>query len=105
MNLETRVQRFAQQLDAFEELHAGEIKKFEEKLAAFLRLQADEIKFLREELAALQQELAEQKIDEPVLAAEPTRSQNQVTSNPTAESTARLTRREFLGGAAGQPQG
>lgn len=104
MNLETRVQRFAQQLDAFEELHAGEIKKFEEKLAAFLRLQADEINFLREELAALKQELAELKTDEPVPAAVPARSQTQLASNPTAESMARLTRREFFGGSAGQLQ-
>ena len=57
MNLETRLRRFEQQLDAFEKLHADELKKYEEKLETYLRLQADEVKFLREELAVLKEEL------------------------------------------------
>ena len=62
MNLETQVQRFEQQLNSFEKLHADELKKFEEKLVTYLRLQADEIRFLREELAALKQALASHEI-------------------------------------------
>jgi hypothetical protein len=57
MDLETRLGRFEQQLDAFEKLHTDELKKFEEKLETYLRLQADEVKFLREELAALKYDL------------------------------------------------
>jgi hypothetical protein len=64
MNLETRLRRFEQQLDAFEKLHTDELKKFEEKLATYLRLQADEVKFLREELAALKEELAGREVSE-----------------------------------------
>jgi hypothetical protein len=69
MDLETRLRRFEQQLDAFEKLHTDELKKFEEKLAIYLRLQADEVKFLREELAALNEALADYQRSEPAHAA------------------------------------
>ena len=91
MNFETQLQRFEQQLDSFEKLHADELKKFEEKLEIYLRLQADEVKFLREELAALKQELANREASEPS-SAPVSQHQNQ---------TAKLTRREFLGGTSG----
>lgn len=98
MDFEARLGRFEQQLDAFEKLHADELKKFQEKLAAYLRLQADEVKFLREELAALQKELAERETPEasitPVSRPKPARP---ALAN-TAPEAARLTRREFLGG-------
>ena len=91
MNLETQVRRFEQQLDAFEKLHADELKKFEEKLATYLCLQADEVKFLREELAALKKELAEREVAETAPISAP--------SHPPV-SEVRLSRREFLGGTS-----
>ncbi len=50
MDLETQIRRFEQQLNAFEKLHANELKDFQEKLAAYVRIQADEVKFLRQQL-------------------------------------------------------
>lgn len=72
MELETRLRRFEQQLDAFEKLHSDELKRFEEKLAIYLRLQADEVRFLREELAALKEALAgrETSVPSPTLISE-----------------------------------
>lgn len=103
MNLETRVQRFEQQLDVFEELHAGELKKFEEKLATYLRLQADEVKFLREELIALKEALAALQSDdtEPTSVSSP--GQNHVTSNAIAEPVHSI-RREFGDGSGHHAQ-
>lgn len=69
MESDTRLHRFEQQLNAFEKLHAGELKKFEEKLTAYVRLQADEVKFLRQELDALKKELAERELNEPSLVS------------------------------------
>ena len=57
MDLETHVQRFEQQLSAFEKLHADELKDFREKLAIYMRLHADEVKLLREELAEVKKAL------------------------------------------------
>lgn len=99
MNLETQLQRFEQQLDAFEKLHADELKGFEEKLATYIRLQADEVKFLREELAELRKELATQAEEsDPASSSAPSRSQGRPPADRAAKAKAGLTRREFLGG-------
>jgi hypothetical protein len=95
MKLETRVQRFEQQLDAFEALHADELKKFEEKLTSYLRLQADEVKFLREELIALKEALAALQPDESASASVSSPNQHRLSPNSTAEP-AHSIRREFV---------
>ncbi|HEX9922091.1 MAG TPA: hypothetical protein VGD99_05470 [Anaerolineae bacterium] len=105
MNLESRLRRFEQQLAAFEDMHAGDLKGFEAKLETYVRLQADEIKFLREELAALRQELAAR--EEEVEPASPTiHSQNQ--AQPSADQAdkpeVQLNRREFLSGGVSRRQ-
>ncbi len=51
------IQRFEQQLSAFEKLHADEVKGMEEKLALYRQLHADEVKMLHEELARLKDEV------------------------------------------------
>jgi len=50
MDLETQIRRLEQQLNAFEKLHANELKDFQEKLAAYVRIQADEVQLLRQQL-------------------------------------------------------
>lgn len=105
MNLESRLQRFEQQLAAFEEMHANELKGFEEKLETYIRLQADEVKFLREELAALRKELAAWE-EEAEPTSPTTHSQNQThpAADHVVEPETRLNRREFLGGGASRRQ-
>ncbi|MEZ4867326.1 MAG: hypothetical protein R3C14_38735 [Caldilineaceae bacterium] len=50
MDLQTRLQRLEQQLNAFEKLHREELENFAKKLAAYEQLHADEVKMLREQL-------------------------------------------------------
>lgn len=104
MNLETQIQRFEQQLDAFEQLHADELKGFEKKLATYMRLQADEVKFLRQELAELQKELAALKEDASSSATLHSQGQPHPRPNQADQAVATLNRREFLGGGAGRHQ-
>jgi len=67
MDLEMNMQRFEQQLNAFEKLHADELKDFREKLAIYMRLHADEVKLLREELAEVKKVL-DARLAAPVIA-------------------------------------
>lgn len=67
MDLETQVQRFEQQLSAFEKLHADELKDFQEKLEIYMRLHADEVKLLREELAEVKKAL-DARLNAPIAA-------------------------------------
>ncbi len=73
MDLETQVRRLEQQLNAFEKLHANELKDFQEKLAAYMRLQADEVRQLHEQLAELRRAVVAQTAA-PVPPAHPATS-------------------------------
>lgn len=50
MDLETQLRRLEQQLNAFEKLHANELKDFQEKLAAYMRIHLNEVRLLRDQL-------------------------------------------------------
>ena len=99
MDLSTLVQRFEQQLVAFEKLHTDELRGLEEKLAAYRQLHADEVKLLREELAALKQELSVWKEAESTAPTAASQSQTHPPGNLAAEPQATLlTRCGFLNG-------
>jgi Flp pilus assembly protein TadB len=101
MNLESKLQRFEQQLAAFEKMHNEELKSFAEKLAALKRIQADEVKFLKEELAALRQALTASADPDPTASS---LDQAHPSLNQSPQPTARLTRRELFGGGANRRQ-
>jgi len=60
MDLELQVQRFEQQLSAFEKLHSEEMNEFKRKLQVFTQLHHDEIKLLQEELSRLKEAVRNQ---------------------------------------------
>ena len=90
MNPEIRLQRFEQQLNAFEKLHTDELKKLNEKLVAYLRLQAEEVKFLREELAALKKQIDNPEPAESSAASVSSPSQDQPSLEPATEAAGRI---------------
>lgn len=69
--LEAQARRLEQQIAAFEQLHADELKRFEEQLATYRRLQNDELQMLRDQLAALQDEIRMAGEAQAKQAAEP----------------------------------
>lgn len=58
MDLALQVQRFEQQLSAFEKLHKDELEEFERKFFLFKKLHEEEVKLLKDELARLKDNFA-----------------------------------------------